>query len=145
MAHVGVAVIGLGLAAQYLLHDQRQQKFVVDLVDQVVEHRRLDDLAHGKAHVEAFEIVFQRDQLFARRRFVDAIDDRRLLRFQHLRRSDIGDDHIILDHAVRIEAFADRDLYNLALVVEHHALFGEIEIERLALVARPGEQLPAGP
>jgi len=57
---------------------------------------------------------------------VDAIDHRRFLRFEHPRGRDIGDNHIILDHAVRVEALADRDLDDLALVVEHHPLFRQV-------------------
>ena len=90
---------------------------------------------------EGREIILQRDQFLAARRFVDPVHHRRLLRLERLRRRDIGGDHIILDQPVGVEPLARRDRQDAALLVEHHAPFGNIELERLPFVAR-GEQRP---
>ena len=77
-----------------------------------------------KPNDRAKKLAAQGDQLFPARRLVDAVDHRRGLAFERLGRRDIGRDHEILDHPVRIEPFADRDFGDTALVVEDHPAFG---------------------
>ena len=116
-----------------------------DAFDDPVEGRRPDHLAEREFEVEGGEIVLQRDQLLAARRLVDPVHDRRLLALQRLGRGDIGGDHIILDQPVGVEPLARRDREDAALFVEHHAAFGQVELERLALVAGGEQSAPAGP
>ena len=92
-----------------------------------------------------FEIVLQRLELLAARRLVDAVHDRRLLRLERARRSDVGGDHEILDQPVRIEPLARRDGFDPSLLVEHDLPLGKVELERLALVARGEQCAPAAP
>jgi hypothetical protein len=115
---------------------------LADPLDDAVEGRRLDHLAERELDPEGGEIILERDQLLAARRLVDAVHDRRLLRLERLGRGDVGGDHIILDQPVRVEPLARRDRHDAALLVEHHAALGQVELERLALVAR-GEQARA--
>src|SRR3546814_1501634 len=95
MPLVGRAVIGLRLAAQYRFHDLRQPVVARKAVDQSVEDRGRDDLPQREALVERVEIILQADELFAARRLMDAVHDRRLLRFERLRCRDVGRAHII--------------------------------------------------
>ncbi len=76
---------------------------------------------------------------------MDAIDHRVGLAFERLGRGDVGGDHEILDHAVRVEPLAQGDLGDLAVLVEHDAALGQIELERVARLARGVEQLPRRP
>ncbi len=46
---------------------------------------------------------------------------------------------------MRVETFADGDADDLAMFVEDDAAFGEVEGERVALVAGVAEEFPAGP
>ena len=108
---------------------------VADPLDDAVEDRRADHLAEREFDVEGREIVLQRDQLLAARRLMDAVHHRRLLPFERLGRGDVGGDHIILDQPMRVEPLARRDRQDAALFVEHHPAFGQVELERLALVA----------
>ncbi len=129
------SVIGLGLAAEYRFHDQRLFCRVADVLQHAVEQAGRDHLAQRQLLPERVEIVLERGQLLAAWRFVDAVDDRRGLAFERFRRGDIGRDHEILDHAVGIEPFADRDLGDLAVLVEHHAALGQFQLQRVAAVA----------
>ena len=116
-----------------------------DPLDDPIEDRRPDHLAEREFDIECREIIFQRDQLLAARRLVDAVHDRRLFALQRLGRRDVGGDHKILDQAMRVEALARRHGEDAALLVEHDAAFGQVELERLALVARSEQRAPRGP
>ena len=145
MACIGGAIIGLRLAAKDRLHDFGQPVVFGKAIDQTVEHRGGYDLSECEALFEGFEIIFQADELFAARRLVDAVHDRRLLRLERLRGRDVRRDHIILDQPHRIEPLANADFGDAALFVEDDLPFGEVEAERRARVTRLGEQLPASP
>ena len=138
-------VIGLRLRAQYCLHHLCLFALVGHILQHAVEQAGGDDLPQRKIAPEGGEIFLQRDQLLAAWRFVDAIDHGRGLVFQCLCRRDIGGDHEILDHPMRVEPFANGDFGNLALIVEHDPPFGQFEFERIALVACGGEHFPACP
>ena len=139
------AVARLHLGAQHLLHDLGPRVVLADALEDAVEGRRLDHLAERELDVEGGEIILERDQFLAARRLVDAVHHRRLLLLQRLGRGDVGGDHIILDQPVRVEPLARRDRQDAALLVEHHAALGEVELERLALVARGEQGAPAVP
>src|SRR5947209_4707639 len=84
MAGILRPVIGLGLGAQDLLHHLRPEIRLADPLDDVVEGGRPHHLAERELDAERGEIVLERHQLLARRRLVDAVHDRRLLRLQRL-------------------------------------------------------------
>jgi hypothetical protein len=46
---------------------------------------------------------------------------------------------------VRVEPLADRDLGDAALVVEHDAALGQLELERVARLAGAEQRAPGGP
>ena len=140
------SVARLHLGAQHLLHDLRPGVIVgADPLDDPIEDRGPDDLAEGEFDVEGGEIILERDQLFAARRFVDAVHDRRLLALQRFGRRDIGGDHKVFDQSVRIEPFARGDRQDAALLVEHHPALGQVEFQRFALVPRGQQRAPTGP
>ena len=116
-----------------------------DPLDDPIEDRGLDHLAEGEFDVEGGEVILERDQLFAARRFVDPVHDRRLLSLQRLGRGDVGGDHKVLDQPVRVQPLARRDRHDAALLVEHHPAFGKVELQWLALVSRRQQRAPAGP
>ena len=68
-------IIGLGLRAEDLLHYLWAEIRIADLVDDPVEGRRADHLAHGEGDVEGLEIFLQRDQLGAAGYLMDAVHD----------------------------------------------------------------------
>ena len=72
-------VARLHLRAQQLLHDLGAPVAVADALDDAVEGRGLDHLAERKFEVEGGEVIFERDELFAARAFMDAVHHRRLL------------------------------------------------------------------
>ena len=106
VADVARPVIGLGLAAQHRLHDQRLLGLVGDVLEHAVEQAGRDHLPERQLAVEGGKIVLERDQLLAARRLVQAVDDRRDLAFERLGRGDVGGDHEVLDHAMRVEPLA---------------------------------------
>ena len=105
----------------------------------------LDHLAEREFQVEGREIVLERDQFLAARRLVDAIHDRRLLRLQRPGGRDVGGDHEVLDQPVRVEPIARRDRRDAPLLVEHHPALGDVELQRLALVAGREQGAPCAP
>jgi len=145
MPGIARSVIGLHLAAQHRLHHLRLFSLVAHILEHAIEQRGGDDLAQRELAPEGGEIVTQSKQLLARRRFMHPVNHRRGLGLERLGRRDIGGDHEILDHAVRVEPFAHSDFRDLALLVEHHAAFGQFEFERVASVARLLQRPPAGP
>ena len=52
---------------------------------------------------------------------------------------------IVLDQPVRVEPVARGDRGDAALLVEHHAALGDVELERFALVAGGEQRAPARP
>ena len=136
VARVLGPVIGLRLAAQHRFHDLRLLGLVGDVLEHAVEQAGRDHLAEREAVAEGRHVFLERDQLLAARRLVDAVDHRRGLGLQCLGRGDVGGDHEVLDHAVRVEPLAHADLGDLALVVEPHLAFGQLELERVAGRAR---------
>ena len=145
MPGIGGTVIGLRLAAQHRFHHQRALGRVTDPFDRPIEKRRRDDLPQRQLAVLRGEIIAQRNQLFAGRLFVHAIDDRGLLRFERLGRGDVRRDHEIFHHPVCVEPFAHGDFGDAALLVQLHPAFGQIEVQRLTRLARLVKQLPRTP
>ena len=129
-------VARLHLGAEQLLHDLLAPVAVADPLDDPVEGSGLDHLAQRELDSEGLEIILERDQLLAARRLVDAVHDRRLLRFERARGGDVGGDHVILDQPVRVEPVARGDRHDPPLLVEHHPALGQIELERIALLPR---------
>ncbi len=75
-----------------------------------------------------------------------AIDDGRLLLLQRLGGGDVGLDHELFDEPMRLQPLGHvDDAGDVALVVEQHLALGQVEIERLAAVARRGERGIGGP
>ncbi len=67
---------------------------------------------------------------------MDAIQRRMLARGEEVGRAHVGSEHALLDQAVRVVAHFRDDLRDLAVVVENHARFGGLEVDRTALGAR---------
>ena len=123
MAAVFGAVIGLRLAAQNGLHRQLPLILIVNIGQHPIEQTRLDDLAQSQRLALRRHIFAQCDQFLAAGRLMVAIDHRRCLCFKRKRRSDIGRNHKVLDHSVRIEPLSDRDFFDCAFVVQAHLPF----------------------
>ena len=102
-------------------------------------------MAKREFDVEGFEIILQRDQFLARRRFMDTINKRRFLAFQRLCRGHIGGNHEILDHLMRIEMGAHSNADHPALIIKRDPPFGHINAKWIATVACLFEKRPAGP
>ena len=135
------AVIGLGLGAQHLLHDLRAGSRSSPTRSRMwLKVAGWITWPSANSIPKVFEIILQRDQLLAARRLVDAVHHRRLLRLQRLGRGDVGGDHVILDQPVRVEPLARRDRQDAALLVEHHAPFGQVSSSGCALVRAPCKQ-----
>ena len=145
MAHIRRRIISLRLRAQNLFHDLRPLVAVDHRVEDLVEGLGPHHLPERELNSKGLEIVLERDKLLAARRFVDAVHDRGFLRLQRLGRRNVGGDHVILDQPHRIEPLARGDRENAPLLVEHHAAFRQIEVQRRAGGAGLIERLPASP
>ncbi len=64
------------------------------------------------------------------------VEGRQLVFFQKAGGANVGRQHALFDHLVRVVAAARHDLVDLALVVENDRRFGGIEIDRPALFPR---------
>ncbi len=105
----------------------------------------LEHLALGQRHAEALDGLAQRLQLLGAGLLVDAVEQAHLLRLQRLGGGDIGEDHEVLDHPVRIQPVAEGDRQHLALVRQDDPPLGQVEVQRLALVAGQRGRPPCGP
>ena len=76
---------------------------------------------------------------------MDAVEQAQALRLQRLGGGDVGEDHEVLDQPVGVEALAEGDGKHLAVVGEDDAALGEVEVQRLAQVARRVRRCPCGP
>ena len=76
---------------------------------------------------------------------MDAVEQAQALRLQRLGGGDVGEDHEVLDQPVGVEALAEGDGKHLAVVGEDDAALGEVEVQRLAQVARLRAPLPMRP
>ena len=102
-------------------------------------------MAERKLHPQGCQIFAKSNQLLARWGFMNAVDNWRSLVLERLGRCDIGRDHKVFDHAVRIEAFTHGNLFDLARIIEHDAPFGQFEIERITRRARFRKRFPGLP
>ena len=93
-------------------------------------------LALGERDVERGEEFAQRFDLLRRGLVVHAIDQRHARALQRLGRRHVGEDHELLDQPVRVEPLRHDDAVDRAVGLEQDLALGQIEIERLALVAR---------
>ena len=74
-----------------------------------------------------------------------AVDDGAAPRLQRLGGGDVGLDHELFDQAVRVEPLRRVDAVDAAFAVEQDLALGQVEVERLAAVARGGERGIGGP
>ena len=145
VASIARTVIGLRLAAQNRLHDQRLFRFVGYVLQHAVEQARRDDLPQRQLAPECRKIVLEGNELLAAGRLVHPVDHRGDLAFQRLGRSDIGGNHEILDHAVSIKPFAHRDLGDPALLIKHDSALGQFQFQRIPAFPCRFQRAPAGP
>ncbi len=83
----------------------------------------------------------QRGDLLLRRLVMHAVDQRYTRFFQRFGGGDIGEDHEFLDQPVRFQPFGADDAIDGAVGFQQDLALGQVEIERLALVARAHERL----
>ena len=138
-------VARLHLRSEHLLHDLGAGVMLADPIEDPVEGRWLDHLAEREFEVVGFEVILERDQFLAARRFVDPVHHGRLARFERLGRGDVGGDHVILDQLVRVQALARGDRHDPPLFVEHHLALGQVEFERFAPFPSGEQRAPAIP
>ena len=65
-----------------------------------------------------------------------AVDQRQRLLFQRFGRGDVGEDHELLDQAMRVEPLRHDHPIDRAVRFQHDLALGQFQIERIALVAR---------
>ena len=99
----------------------------------------------GSVMLDRLEEIAERLELGQRGRVVDAVDQRRLLRLERLGRGDVRLDHELLDQAVGLEPLGHDDAVDRAVRLEEHLPLGQVELERLALLAAAAERLVAAP
>ena len=104
-----------------------------------------DVLALGEAQIQRREEFGKRDELLARGRIVDAVDDLALLRLGRFGGADIRLNHELLDELHRFELVADADAGDAAVLADVDLVFGEVEIERAARIAGLRDDLVGRP
>ena len=102
----------------------------------MVEGFRLEHATLGEGNVERGEKFAQRLYLLHPRLVVHAIDEGRARAFKRFCRGDVRQDHELLDQTVRFQSFGRDHAIDGAIGFQQDFAFRQIEIERLALVAR---------
>ncbi len=106
-----------------------------ELRQHAVEQSRAQRAAFREGNVQRLQKLRERVDLLQRRLVMHAVDQRERLLLQHLGRRDVGEDHELLDQLVRIETFGHDDAIDRAVALQEDLALGQIEIERIALVA----------
>ena len=135
MAVVFMGIFGLRLRAQHDFVDQRLCRLTLDASEHAIEMFRAHALALDELDAEGREKLAERADLLRARRVMGAVDQRRMRGFQRLGGGDVGQNHEFLDQPMRIEAFGPSDADQLALGIEDQLALGQVEIERIAVVA----------
>ncbi len=135
-----VAVVGRGV--DRLLH--RAQQHDVDLlrvgavfggVGDRLELRGRRLFGEREVQAQRFQVVGQRLALLRRRAFVHAVQRRVLVLRDEVGRANVGGQHRLFDHAVRVVARARNDLFDAAVVVADDLCFRGFELDGAALGA----------
>ena len=137
--------IGLALRAQHHLVDQPLIVVAAHAVEDAVELGGPHLRAARQRHAERLQEFAQRFLLGQRRRVVDAVDQRLLLRLQRLGGGDVGLDHELLDQLVGVEALGHDDAVDRAVRLQQDLALGQVELERLAVVAAALQDRVGGP
>ena len=145
VAEVLRGVVGLGHRAQHAHVDHLGVFGAGHAVEQAVEVGGLEHLALGERQADRLDDLAQGFELFRARFLVDAVEQAQALFLERLGGCDVGEDHELLDDAVGVEALAEGDGQDAALVGEHDPALGEVEVQRLAAVARAAGGAPGGP
>ena len=109
---------------------------VLDLLEQLGEVARARLVATAEPQAELLEELAQLGELVLGRRVVDAVQRRMLAAGEKVGCAHVGGEHALLDEAVGVVAHLGHDLRDLAVVVEDHAGFGGLEVDRAALGTR---------
>ena len=136
MAVILGGVFGLGLRAQHHFVHQRFGIVPLDLRQHVIEQRGAQRAAFRERQIEGFQKFLQIMNLLERRFIVHPIDKRQRLLFKHFGRRDVGQDHEFFDQLVRIQPLRHDDAIHGAVGLQQDLAFGNVEIERIAFVAR---------
>ena len=135
MAVVLMGIFGLRLCAQHDFVDQRLRRLALDASEHTIEMFGAHALALDELDAEGREKLAERADLLRARGVMGAVDQRRMRGLQGLGGGDIGQDHEFLDQPMRIEPFGPSDAYQLTLGIEDQLALGQVEIERIAMVA----------
>ncbi len=145
VSDIGRIVDCLCLASQHHVIHHRFMRFALGLVQDAVEGAGLDHLALGEADVEGAQEVGEGKELFLRWRVMHAVDQRGPGLLQRLGGRDIGQHHEFLDQLHGFQPLAIGDGSNLAVGAQHHPAFRQIEIQRIAQIARHSQGFVGGP
>ncbi len=137
-------IFGLRLAAQHDFVDELLVVAALHLLEDAVEGFRLEHAAFGERNVERGEEFVQRGDLLLRRLVMHAVDQRHARFFQRLGGGDIGEDHELLDQPMRFQPLGADDAIDGAVGLEQDLALGQIEIERLTLIARARQRFVGG-
>ena len=144
MAEILGPVIGLRHRPQGRHVDEFVELAALGLLQQPVQVAGLQHLPLGQHQPGTQRDLAQRVQLFARRFFMDPEQQRCLALNQLLGGGDIRHHHEFLDHLVGVQPVAERDRRHLAVVVQHDLALGQVQVQRLAGLARDQCGLPRG-
>src|SRR6476659_7617834 len=101
----------------------------------MVESFRLENATLGEGNVERGEKFAQRLDILNRRLVVKEKDEGRPRAFKRFCRSDVRQDHELLDQTVRFQSFGGDYAIDGAICLQQDFAFRQIEIERLTLAA----------
>ena len=115
MAVVFRRIFRLRLRAQHHLVDQRFVILAADLAEHAIEQGRAQGTTLRKRQIERFQEFLEVVNLLLGRLVVHPIDKRQRLLFKHFGRGDVGEDHELLDQAMRVEPLGHDDAIDRAV------------------------------
>ncbi len=145
MADIVRRIDRLRLAAQRHVVQHIDMRRALCLFQDAVEHTGLDHLPLGEWHIQRAQEIGIGKQLLLRRLLVHAQDQRHACLFQRFGGSHIGLDHEFFDQPHGFQPLAIGDGFHLAVFADHDAPFRQIEVQRIAHIARLGKRLIGAP
>src|SRR4051812_36914009 len=128
-------VLGLGLCAQNYFIDQRLARKPADALQYPVEELGPQRALCRQLDSDRRQHLSESPQLFQGRLVVDPVEQGRAAILERLRGGDVGENHELLDQAMRVEPFGYDDPIDCAVLREQDLAFGQVKIERTPDVA----------
>ena len=123
-------------AESFILKAAAYRHLLVEGIYTHLANSEVADRTYSNLQIERFQEFLKVMNLLQRGFIMHPVDKRQRLLFKHFRRRDIGEDHEFFDQFMRIEPLRHDHAVDRTVELQQDLALGNIEIERIAFVAR---------